>query len=242
MARAAMRRVAGVAGVLAATLGVTAGDAASGRGGNGAAETARVAGSGAFRLPFALDDDVRAFTLDARGVPYSRPVPGSPDGLPTDAVGTVATFHYDADDGTTASARADVDCLVTGPRTATLTAVTRGPGGPRLCSGWGASDVYKRPGPGRAVVGRGRPAGRRGAGRGRRLPGPGPVRTRRARRVHRAARGVGVTAPKRGRQGSRPVRETGTVRCAAQRARVTRRRWSVTRRSRTAWWAMPSCS
>ncbi|WP_326597029.1 hypothetical protein [Streptomyces sp. NBC_01803] len=80
-------------------------------------------GSGAFRLPFELDGDVRSFAFDAHAAPYSRPVPGFPEGLPTDAVGRVETFHWFAEDGTAQTARGDVDCLVTGPRTATLTAV-----------------------------------------------------------------------------------------------------------------------
>ncbi|MGK5529910.1 hypothetical protein, partial [Streptomyces sp. URMC 129] len=82
-----------------------------------------VAEAGSFRLPFELDEDVRAFSFDVHAAPYSRPVPGFPEGLPTDAFGTVETFHYYADGNTAETTRGDVDCLITGPRTATLTAV-----------------------------------------------------------------------------------------------------------------------
>ncbi|MFG2713587.1 hypothetical protein ACGFX2_23945 [Streptomyces goshikiensis] len=46
---------------------------------------ASVVGSAEFVLPYCQDDDVRSFTFDARAVPYSRPLPGIPAGLPTDA-------------------------------------------------------------------------------------------------------------------------------------------------------------
>ncbi|WP_440556346.1 hypothetical protein ACSP97_04175 [Streptomyces sp. SCPE 10] len=78
------------------------------------------------------DADVRSFTFDAHADPYSSPLPGIPTGLPTDARGTVKVSHYSADRNVTYTAEGHVDCLVTGPRTATLTAVITkvGPGGP----------------------------------------------------------------------------------------------------------------
>ncbi|MEV0194558.1 hypothetical protein AB0I39_39300 [Kitasatospora purpeofusca] len=72
---------------------------------------------------FSPDDEIW-FTVDARAKPYSRPLPGTgaPDGLPTDAVGTVRYSHRVAATGVVHSARAAVDCLSTGGPVATLTA------------------------------------------------------------------------------------------------------------------------
>ncbi|MFP3992422.1 hypothetical protein U9R90_34135 [Streptomyces sp. E11-3] len=83
---------------------------------------ARVHGSGRIAYVYSPDDDIR-FTLDARAVPFSQPLPGLPGGLPTDARGTVKFSHHVAETGVTVAAEARVDCLVTGGRTATLTAV-----------------------------------------------------------------------------------------------------------------------
>ncbi|MFD7920938.1 hypothetical protein ACFV3R_17150 [Streptomyces sp. NPDC059740] len=84
---------------------------------------ASVTGSATFRLPYLKDDDVRSLTFDAHAAPYSRPIPGVPSGLPTDAHGTVAISHYSADRDITYTAAGRVDCLVTAPGSATLTAV-----------------------------------------------------------------------------------------------------------------------
>ncbi|MFG3532616.1 hypothetical protein ACGF8B_38775 [Streptomyces sp. NPDC047917] len=93
---------------------------------------ASVTGSAEFVLPYYEDDDIRSFTFDAHAAPYSRPLPGIPTGLPTDARGTIKISHYSADRNTTYTSKGRVDCLVTGPHTATLTAVITevGPGGP----------------------------------------------------------------------------------------------------------------
>ncbi|RLV68287.1 hypothetical protein STAN_3811 [Streptomyces sp. CBMAI 2042] len=93
---------------------------------------ASVVGSGEFVLPYHQDKDVRSFTFDARAAPYSRPLPGIPGGLPTDARGTVKVSHYSAERDITYTSKGRVDCLVTGVRTATLTAVITevSPGGP----------------------------------------------------------------------------------------------------------------
>lgn len=85
--------------------------------------TASVTGAGDVRLTFAPDRDVRSFSFDARATPYTRPMPGAPQGLPTDATGTVRIAHRVAADGSTVRFAARVDCLVTAARTATLTAV-----------------------------------------------------------------------------------------------------------------------
>ncbi|MGW1674939.1 hypothetical protein [Streptomyces sp. NPDC002324] len=93
---------------------------------------ASVVGSARFVLPYYKDDDIRSFTFDAHGAPYSRPLPTIPTGLPTDATGTITISHYSADRNITYTSKGTVDCLVTGPRTATLTAVITevSPGGP----------------------------------------------------------------------------------------------------------------
>ncbi len=93
---------------------------------------ARVTGSSEFRLPFSPDKDVRSFSFDAQAAPYSVPLPGIPSGMPTDARGTVKVSHFFADEGVTHTAEGKVDCLVTGPHTASLTAVITkvSPGGP----------------------------------------------------------------------------------------------------------------
>ncbi|MEL5955228.1 hypothetical protein AADR41_10660 [Streptomyces sp. CLV115] len=93
---------------------------------------ASVTGSAEFVLPYYEDDDIRSFTFDAHAAPYSRPLPGIPTGLPTDARGTIKISHYSADRNTTYTSEGRVDCLVTGPHTATLTAVITevSPGGP----------------------------------------------------------------------------------------------------------------
>ncbi|MFD5694286.1 hypothetical protein [Streptomyces rubiginosohelvolus] len=99
------------------------------------ARTASVQGSARIHYVFSPDDDIR-FTIDAEAAPYSRPLPGLPRGLPTDARGTVSFRHVVAATGQIGTAKARVDCLVTGGGTATLTAVvTRsdvGPVGERL--------------------------------------------------------------------------------------------------------------
>jgi hypothetical protein len=84
---------------------------------------ARVTGSAEFSLPFWPDDDVRGFAFDATGVPYSRPIPGLPTGSPADATGTVRVSHRLATEGITVRFEAAVDCLITSPGHATLTAV-----------------------------------------------------------------------------------------------------------------------
>ncbi|MEU1820322.1 hypothetical protein ABZ543_34865 [Streptomyces roseifaciens] len=96
------------------------------------ASYASVTGSAEFVLPYYKDDDVRSFTFDAHAAPYSRPLPGIPTGLPADARGTVKVSHYSAERKITYTSEGRVDCLVTGPGTATLTAIITkvGPGGP----------------------------------------------------------------------------------------------------------------
>ncbi|PWR10850.1 hypothetical protein DKT68_07860 [Micromonospora acroterricola] len=130
-----------------------------------APKTASVGGAGEVRLTFAPDRDVRSFTFDARATPYTRPMPGAPHGLPTDATGTVRVAHRVAADGVTVRFAARVDCLVTAARTATLTAVVTeadapaaglvgrrlgfsvydGPGGDRVGFSWAVVNADQGP-------------------------------------------------------------------------------------------------
>ncbi|MFD4909484.1 hypothetical protein [Kitasatospora purpeofusca] len=89
-----------------------------------AARPASVSGKARVSYAFSPDDEIW-FTIDARAKPYSRPLPGTkaPDGLPTDAVGTVRYSHRVAATGVVYNAVAEVDCLSTGGPVATLTAV-----------------------------------------------------------------------------------------------------------------------
>ncbi|GGY07825.1 hypothetical protein [Streptomyces hiroshimensis] len=133
------KAVAGLAALAAAfTLsGVSAGSAASAASAEHREqkpEYASVTGSAEFVLPYYKDNDIRSFTFDAHAAPYSRPLPGGrmSKGLPTDARGTVKISHYSAEQNITYTSEGRVDCLVTGPGTATLTAIITkvGPGGP----------------------------------------------------------------------------------------------------------------
>jgi hypothetical protein len=121
MTATAIRRIA-VATALTATATVAAGASAT------VAEpprprTASVTGSAEFAIPFIPDNDVRSFTFDAHGAPYSVPAPNVPTGLPTDARGTVKVSHHSPDEHLTIWWEAAVDCLVTAPHSASLTAV-----------------------------------------------------------------------------------------------------------------------
>lgn len=106
--------------------GLTAGLTADARAEPAAPKLARVTGAADFMLPFSPDDDIRHFAFDATAAPYTRPFPGAPKGLPTDARGTVEISHYVAAWKQTFRAEGTVDCLVTAPGVATLTAkITR---------------------------------------------------------------------------------------------------------------------
>jgi hypothetical protein len=116
---------------LAATALATAAAVAAGTASAEAApRTARVTGSGDVRLTYWPDKDIRSFSFDAVGAPYSQPKNGAPDGLPTDARGTVRVSHRLAAQNVTVRFRADVDCMVTSPGNAVLTAVVKEADGP----------------------------------------------------------------------------------------------------------------
>lgn len=129
------------------------------------AKLASVHGGGAIFFPYAAEDDIR-FTVDAESAPWTRPFPagGLEKGLPTDARGRVTVYHRYKENGFTAVGQAEVDCLVTGGRTATLTAVVTSSnvgwegkrigisvqdgerGGPdRLGFSWGVANVDVKP-------------------------------------------------------------------------------------------------
>ncbi|MEU6235956.1 hypothetical protein [Kitasatospora sp. NPDC047058] len=86
------------------------------------ATTAAVNGSVRIAYAYSPDDDIR-FSFDVDAVPFSRPLPGAPQGLPTDARGTVRISHHVAAQNRTVTSEGAVDCLVTGDRTASFTAV-----------------------------------------------------------------------------------------------------------------------
>ncbi|WP_374775623.1 hypothetical protein OG756_25090 [Streptomyces sp. NBC_01310] len=91
-----------------------------------ASKVASVRGGGTIFFPYSPKDDIR-FTVDAESTPWTRPypAPGPEKGLPTDARGRVTISHHYKETGFTAVAEAEIDCLVTGGKTATLTAVVK---------------------------------------------------------------------------------------------------------------------
>ncbi|MFH9350892.1 hypothetical protein [Kitasatospora sp. NPDC017646] len=70
---------------------------------------ARVTGSARVLYGIVPDDEIW-FTIDAEGAPHTRVVPGLPNGLPTDARGTVHFSHRTAS-GDFRESDATVDCL-----------------------------------------------------------------------------------------------------------------------------------
>ncbi|WP_441247202.1 hypothetical protein [Kitasatospora sp. McL0602] len=86
-----------------------------------AQKVASVVGSARIFYAYSPNDDIH-FTVDAHAVPFSQPLPQMPS-LPTDARGTIKISHWVAAKNETATAEGTVDCLVTGDKTATLTAV-----------------------------------------------------------------------------------------------------------------------
>ncbi|WP_314253672.1 hypothetical protein [Streptomyces sp. DSM 40907] len=118
--------LAGTAAALAATLIAAApAPAAPAPAEPAAPKVAAVHGGGTIRYPYVpASHDIR-FTVDAEATPWSRPfpAPGGEQGMPVDARGKVTIYHAMPDENFTAVGEAEVDCLVTGGRTATVTAV-----------------------------------------------------------------------------------------------------------------------
>ncbi|KOG53275.1 hypothetical protein ADK75_15180 [Streptomyces virginiae] len=119
--RARALAVAGSAALLATLMAAAPAPAAP-----AGAKLASVHGLGTVFYPYSPDDDIR-FTVDATSAPWSRPLPaqGGEKGLPTDAFGRITVYHHVTASGYTAVSEAEVDCLVTGGRTATVTAVVK---------------------------------------------------------------------------------------------------------------------
>ncbi|MFJ3722490.1 hypothetical protein ACIPYQ_07920 [Streptomyces sp. NPDC090045] len=115
--------LAGTAAALAATLIAAAPAPAAPA---AAPKLASVHGGGTIFYPYSAKDDIR-FTVDAESTPWTRPfpAPGGEKGLPTDARGRVTISHHYTETDFTATGEAEVDCLVTGGKTATLTAVVK---------------------------------------------------------------------------------------------------------------------
>ncbi|MFD7624987.1 hypothetical protein ACFV7Q_02875 [Streptomyces sp. NPDC059851] len=91
-----------------------------------APRTAAVHGAAQVLFPYAPEDDVIRFSVDAEAAPYTRPftVEGKPQaGMPVDAKGKVTVHHERSDDGSVGTSEAEVDCLMTGDGVATLTAI-----------------------------------------------------------------------------------------------------------------------
>ncbi|MFJ9338044.1 hypothetical protein ACIRP0_01990 [Streptomyces sp. NPDC101733] len=107
------------AALLAAVAAVAPGPAAA-----PAARVAAVHGAASVLYAYVPKDDIR-FTVEAESAPFSRPLnhPDARNGLPTDARGKVTVYHHADANGDTRTSEAEVDCLVTGGRTATLSAV-----------------------------------------------------------------------------------------------------------------------
>ncbi|TQF03050.1 hypothetical protein E6W39_13285 [Kitasatospora acidiphila] len=116
LAAAAVALTALTAAAPAADAGVTGADHP--------ARLASVSGSARIFYAFRPNDEIR-FTVDAQAAPYTRGFPGTQikDGLPTDARGTVHFSHRVVGSSEVHTADAAVDCLVTGDRVATVTAV-----------------------------------------------------------------------------------------------------------------------
>ncbi|MFF3084081.1 hypothetical protein ACFVRB_03400 [Streptomyces nojiriensis] len=90
-----------------------------------AQKLASVHGGGTVAYPYVPKEHDIRFTVDADAAPWSRPfpAPGGEQGMPVDARGKVTVYHAMPDENFTAVAEAEVDCMVTGGRTATITAV-----------------------------------------------------------------------------------------------------------------------
>lgn len=119
--RARVLALAGSATLVAALVGAAPAPAAPAA----APKTASVHGGGTLSYPYVPEEHDIRFTVDAVSAPWSRPfkAPGGERGLPTDARGRITVYHAMPDADFTGVAEAEVDCMVTGGKTATVTAV-----------------------------------------------------------------------------------------------------------------------
>ncbi|PWK67813.1 hypothetical protein BCL76_108129 [Streptomyces sp. CG 926] len=110
---------AGSAALLATLIGAAPAPAAP-----AAPKLASVHGGASVFYAYSADDDIR-FTVDAEAAPWSKPFPDpqGKQGMPTDARGKVTVYHHSPEHDVTGTSEAEVDCLVTGGRIATVTAV-----------------------------------------------------------------------------------------------------------------------
>ncbi|MET9604658.1 hypothetical protein ABZZ17_06265 [Streptomyces sp. NPDC006512] len=110
---------AGAAALLATLIGAGPAPAAP-----AGPKLAAVHGGATVLYAYSPGDDIR-FTVDADAVPFSKPFPDTEPnrGMPTDARGKVTVYHHSPEHDVTGTSEAEVDCLVTGGRTATVTAV-----------------------------------------------------------------------------------------------------------------------
>jgi hypothetical protein len=115
------RRLAALACVATAVLTV-AGSASPAAPTPAESTDASVIGSARVFFHYSPDDDIR-FTFNAHRAPFTRPTDEAPQGTPSDARGTVTFTHrFDGQD-TTYAVEAEVECLLTGGPSATLTAI-----------------------------------------------------------------------------------------------------------------------
>ncbi|MFE1788746.1 hypothetical protein ACFW7J_10190 [Streptomyces sp. NPDC059525] len=112
--------LAGSAALVATLVGAAPAPAAP-----AAPKVASVHGAGTISYPYVPKEHDIRFTVDAEQVPWSRPFPaqGGEQGMPVDARGKVTVYHAMPDQNFTGVAEAQVDCVVTGGRTAVITAV-----------------------------------------------------------------------------------------------------------------------
>ncbi|MFF4577448.1 hypothetical protein ACFY15_03430 [Streptomyces sp. NPDC001373] len=112
--------LAGSAALVATLVGAAPAPAAP-----AAPKVASVHGGGTVSYPYVPKEHDIRITVDAEQVPWSRPFQGEggDQGMPVDARGTVTVYHAMPDQNFTAVAEARVDCLVTGGKTAVVTAV-----------------------------------------------------------------------------------------------------------------------
>ncbi|MCF3147859.1 hypothetical protein [Streptomyces platensis] len=117
-----MAVLVGLTGSTPAASAASAAPSAAAAASKAPAGLARVTGQARVFYAYSPHDDIR-FSVDAKAAPFSRPVDGLPQGMPTDARGTVTISHWSPGKQQGRRAEAAVDCLVTGGDTATLSAV-----------------------------------------------------------------------------------------------------------------------
>ncbi|QIK08237.1 hypothetical protein G7Z12_21590 [Streptomyces sp. ID38640] len=119
---AAVAAIAALTGLTPATSAASAAPSGTTAAAKAPAGLARVSGQARVFYAYSPHDDIR-FSVDAKAAPFSRPVGGLPQGMPTDARGTVTIYHWSPEKKQGRHAEASVDCLATGGDTATLSAV-----------------------------------------------------------------------------------------------------------------------